>query len=202
MLKQLLEKQLRNFRQGFDVPVDQIDLTHVVPIYVPSGFFAKGNWVGPYCRLRRPEIGLTWTVLMPGQTIRYVDHRMKELWDSQQVDWKTLAKRNLSNLTTDKPGVKEMRGSKGELCSIAFMFEDGLGPSRLIFRERLDDLFPDGYRVAMPEMSCGLAFAKNLQGPDLATVQGLIDHCHRRGTRPLVPGSYDPDDLLPVEEVG
>jgi hypothetical protein len=201
MLK-LLEKQLRTLRQGLDLPVDQIDLTRVMPIFVPSGFFGLGNWPGPYCRLRSAEIGLTWTVLMPGQTMRYVNFEMKKLWESRQVDWKTLAKRNLSSLTNDKPGVREMRSASGELCSIAFMFEDGLGPSRLIFREGLAQRFPAGYRVAMPEMSCGLAFAKDLQGPDLATVQGLIDHCHKNGTRRFVPGSYDPDDLLIVEEVG
>ncbi len=134
--------------------------------------------------------------------MRYVNFEMKKLWESRQVDWKALAKRNLSNLTNNKPGVREMRSAKGELCSIAFLFEDGLGPSRLIFREGLAERFPAGYRVAMPEMSCGLAFAKDLQGPDLATVQGLIDHCHKNGTRRFVPGSYDPDDLLIVEEVG
>jgi hypothetical protein len=202
MLKQLLENQLRSLRSGLDVPVDQIDLTQVMPIFVPSGFFAHGKWVGPYCRLRNPEIGMTWTVLMPGRSIRYVDRRMTDLWEGQKVDWKTLAKRNLSNITTNQPGVKEMRSAAGDLCSIAFMFEDGLGPSRLIFREGLAQRFPAGYRVAMPEMSCGLAYAKDLQGPDLATVTGLIDHCHRSGTRPFVPGSYDPDDLLTVEEVG
>jgi hypothetical protein len=54
----------------------------------------------------------------------------------------------------------------------------------------------------MPEMSCGLAFAKDLRGKELATVQNLIDHCYQKGTRPFVPTTYDPDDLLTVEDVG
>jgi hypothetical protein len=198
MLK-AFESQLRQLRKGLDLRPDQIDLTQLMPIFVPAAFFARGNWPGPYARLRTPDIGLTWTVLTPGQTMRYMDFGMKQLWEQQGIDWKDLARRNLSDLTNARPGVREMRNPKGELSSIAFMFQDGLGPSRLIFREGLKERFPAGYRVAMPEMSCGLAFAKDLGGEEMATVQGVIDHCYRRGTRPFVPGSYHPDDLLPVE---
>jgi hypothetical protein len=201
MLK-AFEKQLRHLRHSADSPVDQIDLTQVLPIFVPAAFFAHDNWPGPYCRLRTPDIGLTWTVLMPHQAMRYVNFEMQQYWSQQRVDWKKLARRNLSELTNARPGVREMRNPKGELSSIAFMFQDGLGPSRLIFREGLAERFPAGYRVAMPEMSCGLAFAKDLHGEEMATIQGLIDHCYRNGSRPFVPETYDSDDLLTVEEVG
>jgi hypothetical protein len=94
--------------------------------------------------------------------------------------------------------LSEVRKPTGELSSIAFMFEDGYGPSRLLFRGSLSKRFPRGYRVAMPEMSCGFAFAKDLDGPDLATTINLIDRCYRKGTRPLSPVVYDPDGLLPL----
>jgi len=185
-----------------DLRPDRIDTAKLFPIFVPASFFACGNWPGPYSRLRGPEIGLTWTVLLPNHTMRYVDFAMKHHWEARQLDWKALALRNLSDQTNNQPGVRELRRTTGEISSIAFMFEDGLGPSRLLFRGGLAERFPAGYRVAMPEMSCGLAFAKDLEGQDLASVQGVIDRCYRTGTRPLAPGSYDPDDLLPVEEAG
>jgi ribosome modulation factor len=37
------------------------------------------------------------------------------------------------------------------------MHPDGWGPSRLLLREELEKAFPEGYRAAIPEMSCGLA---------------------------------------------
>jgi len=187
-------------RQGLDLRPEQMDLSELLPIFVPAAFFARNNWPGPYSRLRTPDVGLTWTVLLPKQTMRYVNFAMQEHWESQNLDWKTLALRNLSRRTNERPGVREMRAATGDVSAIAFMFDDGLGPSRLLFREGLAQRFPAGYRVAMPEMSCGLAFAKDLQGQDRATVQGVIDHCYRNGTRPFVPGTYAPEDLMTLAE--
>ena len=200
MLK-AFQEELRHARRSLDLKPEQIDLTQVLPIFVPGSFFARGNWCGPFTRLRTPDIGLTWTVLMPGQSMRYVDFAMQQYWEAQRVDWKTLAQTNLGTQSNRSRGVREMRSKQGSLSAIAFMFEDGLGPSRLLFRGSLAERFPNGYRVAMPEMSCGLAFAKDLEGEEMATVQGVIDHCYRSGTRPFVPGTYDPDDLLPLERV-
>jgi hypothetical protein len=132
--------------------------------------------------------------------MRYVNSEMQQYWEKQQLDWKAMALRNLSRITDDQADVRELRRTTGEVSAIAFMFEDGLGPSRLLFRRALAERFPAGYRVAMPEMSCGLAFAEDLKGQDLSTVQNLIDHCFQKGTRPMVPGSYDPDDLLGLDD--
>jgi hypothetical protein len=106
---------------------------------------------------------------------------------------------NLGERTNSDPaGVRQLRKATGELSSIAFMFQDGYGPSRLLFRVGLAERFPQGYRVAMPEMSCGFAFAKDLDGPDLDTTLNLIDRCYQKGTRPFSPVVYEPDDLLPI----
>jgi hypothetical protein len=193
--------QLRHMREGLNQRPDHLDTARLLPVLVPSSFFSLGNWPGPYARLRAAEIGLTWTVLLPGQTMRYVNFATQEHWDAQQLDWKTLAMRNLNDHTVNRPGLRQMRRANGELSAMAFMFADGLGPSRLLFRGTLREHFPAGYRVAIPEMSCGIAFANDLEGEELATVMGVIEHCHKNGTRPLAPGTYDADDLLPVEEI-
>ncbi|HEV2448739.1 MAG TPA: hypothetical protein VGS58_22555, partial [Candidatus Sulfopaludibacter sp.] len=67
------------------------------------------------------------------------------------------------------------------------------------FRGSLGQMFPRGYRVAIPERSCGFAWSAQLAGEEMKSLQQTIDNCYRRGTRPFVPGSYDPDDLLPAE---
>lgn len=198
-VKSPIEAQVGQLRQNLDLRPDQIDISGLMPIFVPSSFFAMGNWVGPFSRLRAAEIGLTWSVLLPNQTMRYVDSNMQEFWEAQELDWKTRAMNNLGDRTNSHPaGVRQLLKPTGELSSIAFMFEDGYGPSRLLFRGTLSELFPQGYRVAMPEMSSGIAFAKDLDGADLATTLKLIDGCYRKGTRPLSPVVYDPDDLLPL----
>lgn len=195
-MKSAIEAHLNQLRQNLDLRPDQIDISDVLPIFVPSSFFEKGNWMGPFLRLRAAEIGLTWSVLLPNQTMRYVDPDMQRFWESRQLDWKALAMSNLSARTNGHPGIRQLRKPTGELSSIAFMFEDGYGPSRLLCRGALSQQFPQGYRVAMPEMSCGFAFAKDLDGSDLATTLNVIDGCYRKGTRPLSPAVYDPDDLV------
>ncbi|HEY1337065.1 MAG TPA: hypothetical protein VGF59_06115 [Bryobacteraceae bacterium] len=194
-----LDAQLREMRAGLDLRPEEIDTSNLFPILVPASFFDHGNWPGPFARLKTSDIGLTWTVLLPSQTMRYVNFEMAQHWEACGIDWKDLALRNLARETETKEGARELRRTTGEVSAIAFMFEDGLGPSRLLFRNGLSQLFSAGYRVALPEMSCGIAFAIDLEGEDLATVQGVIDNCFQNGTRPLVSGSYDPDDLLPVE---
>jgi hypothetical protein len=169
-------------------------------VFVPTTFFASGNWPGPYACLRIREISLTWAVLLPDQTMRYVDFGMKEYWDAVSIDWKVLALQNLLEHSGDKPGTHELRRSNGEVYGIALMHPDGIGPSRLLLRDKLSAIFPGGYQVALPEMSCAYAFSVTLEKKELATVQNLVDNCYKKGTRPLAPGIYAPDDLLPEIE--
>jgi len=116
------------------------------------------------------------------------------------VDWKAIAMRNLADQSTGQSGMQPMRRPTGELSALAMTFDDGLGPSRLLFRGALEEQFPNGYRVAIPEMSCGFAFAKDLKGDELANIEDVISKCYKNGTYPIVPGIYDADDLLPLDE--
>lgn len=198
-MKTEIETQLDQMRQNLDVQPDQIDTGSVIPIFVPSAFFASGKWMGPYLRLRAPEIGLTWSVLFPNQIMRYVGPNMLRSWEDRQLDWKALAMTNLAERTTGHSGIRKMMKKTGELAALVFMFDDGWGPSRLLFRGSLAEQFSQGYKVAIPEMSFGVAYAKDLDGPALATVLSTIDHCYRKGTRLLSPVVYDADDLLPAD---
>ena len=191
-----LDTQLSQMIQALHRPAEQSETANLLPIFVPASLFTRGDWPGPAARLRTPRLGLTWTVLQPDQTMQYVSFAMQRQWEEQGLDWKMQALRNLAGRTKGKPGLYEMRRASGDLYALAFMFQDGMGPSRLLFRGGLAERFPQGYRVALPEMSCGIAFARDLQGSDLGTVTAVIDHCYRKGNRPLVPGTYDPDDLL------
>ena len=167
---------------------------------VPAAFFAVGNWPGPHARLRAGDIGLTWAVVLTGQAMRYVDFEMQEHWDALGIDWKALALRNLAEHSGDRPGTHALRRDDGEVYGVVFMHPDGLGPSRLLLRDQLSAFFSGGYQVALPEMSCALAFSVGLEKKELATVQDLVDNCYQNGTRPLAPGIYAPEDLLPEME--
>ena len=179
---------------------EEIDTSKLVPVFVPASFFALGNWPGPYVRLRARDLGLTWSVLLPDQTMRYVDLPMKERWEAENIDWRALALRNLAEHSGDTPGTHALRRANGQVYAVAFMHPDGLGPSRLLLRDQLSAFFAEGYRVALPEMSCAFALSSRLDKHELATLEHLIGECYRNGTRPLVPSIYAATDLLEEAE--
>jgi hypothetical protein len=191
------ETQLRTIREGLHLPPEELDTDNLIPLFVPASFFTAGNWPGPYERLRAREIGLTWSVLLPNQTMRYVDHAAAQYWAGKRIDWKGLALRNLAKLSGETPGTHAFRRTSGEIYALAMMQADGVGPSRLLLHDQLAFLFSQGYRVALPEMSCAFALSENLDDSEMSQLRGLIESCYRNGTRPLAVGIYSPDDLLP-----
>ena len=192
-----IQTQLWQMVDGMDVSPAELDTRELLPVFLPASFFAGGKWCGPFTRLRAAEIGLTWAVLMPGGSLRYVDRAIQSHWEEQGLDWKALAMTNLSRHTENQPGPRMFRRVNGEVFAVAFLCEDGLGPSRLLFRGTLSKLFPKGCRVAIPERSCGFAFGTDLNPEELSQVEGVINHCYQHGTRPFAPGSYAVDDLQP-----
>jgi len=63
------------------------------------------------------------------------------------------------------------------------------GPSRLLLREALQQLFPEGYRVSVPEMSCGFAISRELEEREEATTKDVIAKCF--GKRHTSAGAGD-----------
>jgi hypothetical protein len=191
--------QLRELRNGLDLLPEEINTKTIAPVFVPSSFFALGNWPGPHINLAAKGIGLTWAVLLPGQSMRYVDFGMQEYWDVHSVDWKALALGNLMGRSGEELGTHAFRRGDGEIYGLAFMHPDGIGPSRLLLTDWLSAKFPSGYQVALPEMSCALAFSTTLDTAELAEIQNIVDNCYRNGTRPLAPGIYSPNEILPTQ---
>lgn len=192
-----LKTQLRVTKEALRVPLSELDRTAIVPILTPAEFFASGYWSGPSVKLRSKKIGLTWTVLMPNLTMRYVSYEMQEKWKSEGLDWKDRAMRNLTQRTEGHTGTFELKRPNGELYAVSFMHPDGLGPSRLLFRRSLDRMFPSGFLAAIPERSCGFAYSFKATESERKQVEDLIADCYRKGPQPFLPESFDPDELLP-----
>ncbi len=192
-----IHTQLPEMAGDIDVSPVELDTRELLPVLLPASFFAGGKWRGPFTRLRAAEIGLTWAVLMPGGSLRYVSPSIQSHWEEQGLDWKALAMTNLARHTEQQPGPRMLRRVNREIFAVAFLYEDGLGPSRLLFRGTLSRFFPKGCRVAIPERSCGFAFATDLTPEERSQVEGVINHCYQHGTHPFAPGIYAMDDLQP-----
>jgi hypothetical protein len=168
------ERQLESLREGLRTPPEGVEIAQLFPLFVPSTFFELGNWPGPYATLRASDVGLTWFVKLPDQSMRYVDNAIAQYWDKEGIDWKKRALLNLAEQTAENLATHEFRHTDGEPYAIAMMHADGIGPSRLMLQRRISSIFPDGYKVALPEMSCAFAFSVQVDRVELNQIQKLI----------------------------
>jgi hypothetical protein len=75
------------------------------------------------------------------------------------------------------------------------LHKDGIGSSRILFSEELKQLFPNGYRIAFPDRSCGLAINADLSPKEAEEIRDLVEGIHNNATTPMSSKLYNPDDL-------
>jgi hypothetical protein len=102
----------------------------------------------------------------------------------------------LISFTGDSVATHQFNREDGKPYGLVMMHEDGCGPSRLLLNERLAQTFPEGYRVAVPEMSVGLAFSVQLSEAEQEKMDGIVGSCFDKGTRPVSPLLYDSPTLV------
>jgi hypothetical protein len=190
----LFERQLAALRNSLEAAPASLSVDALMPVLVPASFFARGNWVGPHEEVGIDGVGLTWAIEQPEQTMRYLDHGLAKYWSDQGIDWRERAFDHLGDRSqsTFATGSFPRDDGSGTPFALVFMHGDGFGPSRLLFDESISEFFPEGYRIAMPEMSCGIAVSATASEAELARIRDIVDHCYRNGTRPLVPGFHPP----------
>ncbi len=171
-------------------------ISQVVPVFIPSSFVETGSWPGPYAILNAPGVALAWAIVLGDDAIQYVIHQVQREWETEGIDWKTCALRNLRERSPEPMSTGTLFRDNGEPWLISLMYPDGLGPSRLLLTEELERLFPKGYRVVLPERSRAFAFASHLDPEEADTIDDLIHRNYSRGDRPLSPEIFCPDDLL------
>ncbi|HWW62737.1 MAG TPA: hypothetical protein VN181_15285 [Thermoanaerobaculia bacterium] len=176
---------------------EDLTLEQLVPLFVPTSFVEAGNWPGPYQLLSAAGVALTWSVLRPEQTMRYVDHGLAAFWESRSIEWPRMALENLLELARTSPWTHEFRRNSGEIYAVGMLHDDGIGPSRLLNRDRLESLFPEGYRVTLPEMSAALACRTTLDSGEIETLEAWSAECFEGGSRPLARGFFQPEAILP-----
>jgi hypothetical protein len=189
--------QLQSVRKGLNLEPSGMDIRKLFPMFAPASFFATGDWPGPFLLPGAAGVGLTWALDLPGGGMRYLDQRMRKHWDGIEVDWKAEALANLKEATKDRLFTHGIDRKKGGLFAAAMVHPDGWGPSRLLLVDALQKTFPEGYRVSIPEMSCGFAISRQLDAEEEEAIAGMIGKCFTGGTRPLAPGIFEADEILP-----
>jgi hypothetical protein len=195
----MLTDQVKNLRRGLDLAPSAMDIRKLFPMFAPASFFATGQWPGPSEALEASGVGMTWALDLEGGGMRYLDRPMCAHWEGEKVDWRAAALDNLRAATKDIFTHRLGRKDGSGVFVGMMMHPDGWGPSRLLLCEALEKVFPEGYRVAIPEMSCGLAFSRRLDHEEEAAVMGIVAKCFQGGTRPLAPGIFEAREILPKD---
>jgi pheromone shutdown protein TraB len=63
--------------------------------------------------------------------------------------------------------------------------------------DELRALFPEGYRIALPERSVGMAISETADEQVNTEFVMVVRNCHRDGTTPMVGEMLHPIDLMP-----
>jgi hypothetical protein len=189
--------QFRSIKKGLKLQPADMDVRKLFPMFAPARFFESGGWPGPFVLPGAKGVGVTWALDLPSAGMRYLDQSMRAHWEAVGVDWKAAALANLGDASKERLFTHGLGRKNGGVFAIAMMHADGWGPSRLLLRDALHQIFPEGYRVSVPEMSCGFAISRELEETEEATIMGVIEKCFGNGTRPLAPGIFEADEILP-----
>jgi len=127
---------------------------------------------------------MTWAVQGGDLRRHYVSDEQAAVWDAEGIDWRAAAFRNVSELGS-LGGFGTKQDEAGCVFIKVMLNDDGLGPSRLFVPNLFTNELGDDYRVAIPELTCAVAFRKSLTSEQEADVTGIISGCYGQGTTPV-----------------
>jgi len=126
-----------------------------------------------------------------------VQPEIAEEWRIAGSDWLVTAVERMRQADKGLVWTYERRDDAGQLLWIVFMNSDGLGSSRLLLTEELQHQFPEGYYVALPDRSCGMAISTRTAWDGLSELREMVTDMHRNATTPMCPDIRDPEALAP-----
>ncbi|WP_018061782.1 hypothetical protein [Caulobacter sp. UNC279MFTsu5.1] len=189
-------KRMRGWFGGKPAPevetVKTYALHDLYPVLIPKAFAATGSWIGPVEALEVDGLDLSWGVRGAANWLDYLNHDMVASWEGQGADWRAAATANLARMAATRPWSGELRDDDGRMILVVFLHDDGLGPSRLMIPGLLDDVFPDGYEVAIPELTCAVAVGR-VAGEEDPRAEQMVQGCFEHGTHPVSPRRYAPE---------
>jgi len=182
-------------RRELAKPPEAFAISDLVPMLVPRAFSETEHWPGPIYRLAAGDFDQTWAVLRPDDAIVYVSRPMQALWEAQGQPWRQIADENLRRLAETEPFSHVSARDDGSAFMVNMLYGQNMGPSRLLVPDLLKSTFPGGYRVAVPEMTCAVAFTSTPSRDEAKVIDDLIANLFEHGREPVSSARFAPDAL-------
>jgi uncharacterized protein YtpQ (UPF0354 family) len=165
----------------------------IFPVIVPRSYFASGAFTACHLDLRHPDLGVTWVEIDGPHSMTYVNPVRQAQLASSIMELHELAMQDLRE--AGHPVTHEKVVEK-TCWWLALNHDDGLGSSRLLMLDELRKAVPRGFRLAIPERSCGFLVPNGREGASLAEATALISRCHSAGAIPVLDSLFEPDCFL------
>jgi len=167
------------------------------PLIVPSEYFASGQFPAPHVPLTAPDLALTCVLLSDPGAMLYVTPDAVDALGQSGIEWRPAALAAMRRSDEGLLWTQDRRDEDGRLLWLEFMNVDGLGSSRLLLRDDLERQFPEGYFVAFPDRSCGLAISKSVDSDVLEELRAMVADMYRHATTPMCADLREPEALAP-----
>lgn len=152
----------------------------------------------PHQKLLMPDYDLTWSILERdlSECSREVNAEMVTAWEAAGINWQQRAVINLKVASRELWTHRQLRPD-GSLLMGLMMHNDGFGSSRILLSGYLQQHFPAGYYVAIPDRRIGIVTPRNLSERERQEIQNLLQSYYDRAAVPIGSQLLAPEDLLP-----
>ena len=191
----LSEDPLTILRHELAKRPEDFSLTQLIPVVVPRAFSETGHWPGPIFRLQAADFDLTWAALGEQDAIVYVSRAMERYWGERGEDWGKVAEYNLRQIAEAEPYNHVFLREDGSTYMVTMLYGQNLAASRLLVPGLLNSVFPEGYTIAVPEMTCAVAFTNSPTSEEVSVIERLISKLYEQGSEPVSTKTYAPETL-------
>ncbi|AFY93208.1 hypothetical protein [Chamaesiphon minutus] len=173
------------------VPTDETLSKHTNCLCASRGDF-------PHQKLLISDYDLTWSILECdlSQCSQEVSAEMVTAWEAAGINWQQRAVINLKVASRELWTHRQLRPD-GSLLMALMMHDDGFGSSRILLSGYLQQHFPAGYYVAIPDRRIGIATPSNLSVSERQEIQDSIQSYYDRASMPIGSQLLAPEDLIP-----
>ncbi len=169
----------------------KVQLANLFPLIMPPSWVSH-QWGGPVAPIANGALHMTWAVHTAENRQFYVTDEQAAEWESDGIDWRAISLDNAAGLDAGEKGKWD---ESGHAFIRVLLNDDGLGPARLFIPHLFDDELGYDYFVAVPEMTCAVAFRKTLTVKQESDVAGFISGCFAVGTTPISDRRFSAKDF-------
>lgn len=152
----------------------------------------------PHQQLLVPDYVLTWSILERDRSecSQEVSTAMVTAWEAAGINWQQRAVINLKAVSRELWTHRKLR-QDGSLLMALMLHDDGFGSSRILLSGYLQQHFPAGYYVAIPDRRIGIVTPRNLSASELQETQDSIQSYYDLAVVPIGSQLLAPEDLIP-----